>query len=448
MVPALKVTSKLAAAFSVSAVTILAISGALAVQREDARFWFERTADHDLLGRALATSLADTVATAGDEGVEREIGKIGAAETEFLIQWVPESRQVETRPGFYTTAYPVLVDGSTRGQIVISESLKRDEEYVKATIAHAIARTIAVVLGLAVTGWVAGIVIVGRPVDRLLGRLKEIRLGNLTVSVEVPAHDEMGTLAAELNEMCGRLQSTLDQLRHADRLATVGTLASGIAHELGTPLNVVLIRASMIADGDSESTPGENAVAIREQANRMTTLIRQLLDFARQSKPARSNQDLRAICSQGLAILEPIAAKKSVQLSMEPGEPALAFVDPGQVQQVITNLVLNGIHAMRAKGLVEIVVDSVTRAPGLEPDAPPRLFRRVVVSDQGDGIPRENLGRIFEPFFTTKGVGDGTGLGLAIVWGIVRENGGWVDVESETGKGARFSVYFPAPEVS
>jgi signal transduction histidine kinase len=226
----------------------------------------------------------------------------------------------------------------------------------------------------------------------------------------------------------------LEQLRHADRLRTVGQLAAGIAHELGTPLNVVAGRARMIARAEVDGAAARDSAGIVvEQADRMAHTIRQLLDFARARTPHMSREDVGALAAQAVDLMAPLAQKRGVSIAFSRGARAEAEVDAGQIQQVLTNLLLNAIHAMPNGG--EVRVDVIRSQSDV----------RVDVIDDGVGMPPEVRSRLFEPFFTTKPVGEGTGLGLAVSWGIVAEHGGRIDVETEPGCGARFSVHIPVP---
>ena len=243
--------------------------------------------------------------------------------------------------------------------------------------------------------------------------------------------------------------TALEQLRHADRLKTVGRLASGIAHELGTPLNVVAGRAGLIGSGklDAEQI-AESAAAIKLEADKMTTIIRQLLDFARASTPRKLPVDLRTVVRQTIDMIDSIAEKQKVQLIFAPeADEAVAEIDAGQIQQVLTNLAMNAIQAMPQGGQVQF--SHPTAASGRrpaphegEPDGP-SAFYAIEVRDQGVGISEEHMQQLFEPFFTTKEVGAGTGLGLSIAYGIVQEHGGWIDVTSRVGEGSCFTVFLP-----
>jgi two-component system NtrC family sensor kinase len=251
-------------------------------------------------------------------------------------------------------------------------------------------------------------------------------------------------------ETAGRVHA-LQQLRHAERLVTVGKLASGIAHELGTPLNVVSGRAKMIAQNvAADDGVRNNARIVMEQSERMAQIIRQLLDFARAGKPNKSAIDLRHLASSTLSLLRPIADKRRVTLEFQSSEPVPEVVaDAAQLQQVVTNLVVNAVQASPQSSVVQVGLRSAPamRRPsnGSDPEHP-RGFACITVSDHGSGMGEGTLERIFEPFFTTKDVGEGTGLGLAVAYGIVQEHGGFITVESKLGEGSRFEVYLPIPE--
>ncbi|MFO0572145.1 MAG: HAMP domain-containing sensor histidine kinase [Polyangiaceae bacterium] len=236
---------------------------------------------------------------------------------------------------------------------------------------------------------------------------------------------------------------TLDQLRHSERLNTVGKLASGVAHELGTPLNVISGRAQLITTGKVEPEPvRKHAAIIAQQADRMAVIIRGLLDFARRGGTEKSLEPLHELCSETAALLRPLATRIGAEIVVR-GEPIQALVNRPELQQVLTNLITNALQAMSSGGTVEITTGAeVIAAPGGSPRK--SLSCAVIrVSDDGDGIAPEVLPRIFDPFFTTKDVGHGTGLGLSVSYGIVRDHGGWIRVNSRVGAGTTFAVHLP-----
>ncbi len=224
----------------------------------------------------------------------------------------------------------------------------------------------------------------------------------------------------------------------------MGKLASGVAHELGTPLNVVLGRAKMIASGEAEGEEvPEYARIISQQVQHMTGIIRQLLDFARRRTPRRTPEDVSKLVERTLTLLQPMAARRNVSLVSETPGPLSLEVDAGQIQQALTNLVVNGFQSMKRPGTLRVRLGHSRALPPADLGGPESEWVRVDVEDEGEGISPEVLPRVFEPFFTTKDVGEGTGLGLSVSYGLIRDHGGWISVSSEPGRGSCFSIFLP-----
>jgi signal transduction histidine kinase len=236
-----------------------------------------------------------------------------------------------------------------------------------------------------------------------------------------------------------------EQLRHADRLSTVGKLASGVAHELGTPLNVVSGRAKMIVRGQAIGPAVvESAQTIVEQSERMTQIIKQLLGFARRRQPQRKQESLRALAERTLALLRQMAEKAGITFAALDGAPGpIVEVDVSMVEQALTNLVVNAIQAMPTGGSIRVRVGVEAASPPADLGGTQAEYACVHVEDQGVGMTPDQMAHVFEPFFTTKEVGEGTGLGLSVAYGIVRDHGGWIGVASEPNQGSRFSIYLP-----
>ncbi|HVV85904.1 MAG TPA: HAMP domain-containing sensor histidine kinase, partial [Kofleriaceae bacterium] len=301
----------------------------------------------------------------------------------------------------------------------------------------------------------------------LVDKARRVGRGDFTRPVLLAQRDELGALATEINAMTDELAeaqaeikresdarvAAVEQLRHADRLMTVGRLSAGIAHELGTPLNVIEGRAKMIQRGEVEGPEiADSARIIVEQSRRITTIIRQLLDFARRGERTTRTVDVTRLGDEVVRLLATTARKASVELT-GPADgdraPSIeARADEGQLTQVVTNLVVNAIHATPPGGHVIVTVrEKMATPPPTERTAGTERARWAVIDvvDDGRGMEAAVRERIFEPFFTTKDVGQGTGLGLSVVHGIVQDHGGWVEVDSTVGKGSRFSVYLPCP---
>jgi signal transduction histidine kinase len=315
------------------------------------------------------------------------------------------------------------------------------------------------VVACGLVAWLVGLRLVGKPVQALVEKARRIGRGDFSGPLVLSRGDELSQLAGEMNGMAADLEDALrkvqnesaarvravEQLRHADRLGTVGKLASGLAHELGTPLNVVAGRAKMIANGEIEDAAEgvESARIIADQAERMTRIVRQLLDFARHRPAEKRRTDLGALARQTASLLAPIAFEQGVTVGYEePAEPVFARIDAAGIQQALTNLLLNAIQASRPGSGVTISLAAHENANVVKGsyEGPWAL---IGVRDHGAGISDEAMPQLFDPFFTTKPVGEGTGLGLSVSHGIVEEHGGLIEVASEPSRGSCFQVWLP-----
>lgn len=224
------------------------------------------------------------------------------------------------------------------------------------------------------------------------------------------------------------------QIRHADRLATIGQLAAGVAHELNEPLGNILGFAQLIRK--NEDLPRQIEQDLEKIVNaslHAREIVRKLLIFSRQMPTKRSRVNLNQIVEQGLYFLESRCTKEGVVLIrlMDNNLPDI-IADPAQITQVLVNLIVNAIQAMPEGG--EVTVQTLTGDNHVI----------LIIKDTGEGMNEKTLKQVFLPFFTTKGVGQGTGLGLAVVHGIVSSHGGVIKVDSEVGRGTRFEIRLPA----
>jgi signal transduction histidine kinase len=223
-----------------------------------------------------------------------------------------------------------------------------------------------------------------------------------------------------------------DQVRRTERVAELGTLASGMAHEIGTPMNVIHGRADYLMDRVTEEPIKRGLRTIITQVERITKVMNQLLSFARRKAPQRIPLDLRKVIEDGMEMFQERLARNQIRIKMEMAEPCpMVLADADQMSQVLLNLVMNALHAMPEGGTLRV---------GLELERP---MVKLTIVDTGHGIPSEAIGNIYDPFFTTKEFGKGTGLGLTVVKGIIEEHQGSIVVESEEGKGTRFTVLLP-----
>jgi signal transduction histidine kinase len=229
----------------------------------------------------------------------------------------------------------------------------------------------------------------------------------------------------------------VDQLRHAERLNVVGKLAAGVAHELGTPINVIMGMAEMLSENATTPEAHKRLRTIREQSQKMTTIIRKLLDFSRKAGADKTRVDLCQLTREVAALLEPTARQQASHIVLElASAPVEVLANRMEFGQVLSNLVLNGIQAMPNGGTVRVRCD-LRRDEQLETAV-------LSVSDEGSGVRAADLPFIFDPFFTTKPVGVGTGLGLSVSYAIVQDHGGHIKVMSRVGQGSTFMVIMPA----
>lgn len=456
---------------------VLGVFAYIRVERELSLFDADIRRDHRAVALTVKSALESTAKTAGPEQARSLLDDIDDSKSDLKLRLVSanerlgaplgalERQALDADETVHGTANPggderlyTFVGvrlGGERSVIELSESLAPSRAYLRTTLTNL---TLSMILVVAVSAAVLlglGLTLLGRPMAALANKARRVGEGDLSGPLELPQRDEIGELAAEMNAMCDRLAkartdledetarriATLEQLRHADRLTTVGRLAAGIAHELGTPLNVVSGRAKMIARSrTTQEQTEEYARIIAEQSDRMAGIIRQLLDFARRGEPKRSDAELVRLAGETQSLLKPLAEKRKVDVVVADQGPVTAFVDSSQLQQVLTNLVVNAIHASNEGGRVEIEVARTRRAP---PDGKPMQVALLRVCDRGHGMTAAVLEQAFEPFFTTKNVGDGTGLGLSVTRDIVREHGGWIEIESEPERGTDVSVYLP-----
>ncbi len=343
--------------------------------------------------------------------------------------------------------------------IEVSQSLAGHTAVRAEVLRNAGLTALVTALGSALITSLLALGLVSRPLAELVAQARRVGEGDLSYRIATRRRDEVAELAREMNRMCERLDEAhekeraqasakmlaLSQLRHADRLATVGRLAAGLAHELGTPLNVVHARArQMTGSSLAPAEVSDKSRIIVEQVDRMTRLIRQLLDFARKRELQPMDVDVRGLVDRAVTLLDPIARKRGVSLVVTGNvESSQGHVDPEQMTQVVLNLVMNAVHASESGKAVSVDLSRGRATPPAEDGRGEQACLCIAVRDHGTGIAPDAISRIFEPFFTTKDVGEGTGLGLSVAYGIVRDHGGWVDVASHLGEGSLFTVWLP-----
>ncbi len=297
------------------------------------------------------------------------------------------------------------------------------------------------------------------PLEEIVVASTRIAAGDLDHTVNVSARDEIGLLASSFNKMVASLKTmkleleewgrTLEekvktrteelmtvknQMAQSEKLASIGRLAAGVAHEINNPLGGILAFSSLALEDCDEKHPlRQNLEIVVKQTMRCRETVKGLLDFARQSSAAEVPTEINSVIEKTLSLLENQSIFQNIKIVLRLGSGLpQVLIDPGQLQQVVVNIAINAVDAMEESGTLTVE----TRYEAAPQDV---LLR---ISDTGKGIPDENLPLIFEPFFTTKKVGQGTGLGLSIVHGIVTRAGGKIEVATST-KGTAFTIRLP-----
>jgi len=475
-----RIITKFSATLVAGICGILVVNGIYAYDREVQFFANDMNLDHRVLGEAVVAMVEQTWNGHGKAAamqVPHAIDQAGRHLSLSIIdpageawQKIPQKERerllarepvVMRDSSFQQSLLPIVGPGDELIALEVREPVAEERAFAMGSMARTVVVTLAMMALCGVLTFVIGFWWMDRPIRTLCDGARRIGEGDLSGEVRLPGSNELSRLAVEINTMCRSLAqarlkvaaeterriAALEQLRRADRLATVGRLAAGVAHELGTPLNVVWEIGRMIArDEIAGAELVESGGTIASQSERMTGIIRQLLDFAHPRAAVKAPTDLVALSRQTLHFLGSVAQKRGVQLAMVAKEAeAVVEVDAAQLQQVLTNLVVNAIHATPAGGRIEIDV-ARQEAKGPDDQDGTAVWRRIDVRDTGGGISGEHRQRLFEPFFTTKDVGEGTGLGLSVSLGIVKEHGGWIAVASTPGVGSCFSVFLPSGE--
>jgi len=272
-------------------------------------------------------------------------------------------------------------------------------------------------------------------------------VGDLSESVAVEGNDEIASLAVSFNIMEEKLQIALmrlenkvielrekqSQLVEAEKLASIGILATGIAHELNNPLTSVLTFSHLMLEHLPKEDPYYGKVKIMaRETERARNIVKQLLSFAKETPLNTMKININRPVTEIIDSLIAQGIFKDIELTLNLSDtlPEI-YADPARIGQVILNILLNAIHAITPPGKIEVTTRVMDN------------FLEIIFSDTGCGIPEEHITKIFDPFFTTKDLNKGTGLGLAVSYGIIKKHGGDIEVKSSAGKGLTFIVRLP-----
>jgi two-component system NtrC family sensor kinase len=311
------------------------------------------------------------------------------------------------------------------------------------------AETLAIFLGISLFGVILSIVVANflsdsivKPVSNLVAVSRAISRGDFSARLETQSANEIGKLETTFNLMASSLQGRDEEIRRLNRqhlmrsekLASIGRLAAGVAHEINNPLTSVLTFSSLLLKKAEDGQKDKLEIIVKE-TTRCREIVRNLLNFARQGEPKKQECSINQVVESALSLAKNQlkVTENSITVKKELGELPLLRLDPNQMLEVFINIIINAVDAMAEGGELGIKTGLTEDAKAIE----------IKISDTGYGIAKENLEKVFDPFFTTKEVGKGTGLGLAVTYGIIDGHNGSIDVESEVGKGTMFLIRLP-----
>ena len=357
---------------------------------------------------------------------------------------------------------------SVLGVVDVAYSLDELDQSMKSQAIQVVSISIAFILLFALTIGLLLQRLIYLPLKDLEAGAKDVAGGKLDQAIPVRSGDEFGLVAGSFNQMTAALDQSRQEMRdlvqtlehkvsertqellaakaevaQGEKLASIGVLASGIAHELNNPLTGVLTFTSLMRKKAPEgSEDAEDLDLVIRETKRCASIIKRLLDFAREKVPVKGFFSLERVIEDTVRFVERPASLQQIEINtdLDPGLPQI-WGDADLIKQVILNLLVNAQQAIEGKGNVTVRSRPATANAKTGVDAAPMV--EIAVIDTGCGIPQANLQRIFDPFFTSKEVGKGTGLGLSVSYGIVKAHGGRITVESVVGTGTTFRIYLP-----
>ncbi|RMG74052.1 MAG: HAMP domain-containing protein [Nitrospirae bacterium] len=277
-----------------------------------------------------------------------------------------------------------------------------------------------------------------KPITYLARTMERAGSGDLDVKVHIKGNDELALLGQSFNNMIERikqanleLKRTHEKLLQSEKLASIGILASGVAHEINNPLGGMFNCVDMLElMGDNEELRNKYLNLLKDGLNRIETIVGKLLWMSRTGSRNPEVVDVKAILQDIYKFVEYRLKNKGIKYTVQIQDGLTIIIDPHDFQQIMLNLIINAVHAMKSGGILTI--------KGFNDDG----YKVITVSDTGEGIDKENLPKIFDPFFTTKQPGEGTGLGLWLTYEIVKNYNGEIMVDSEKGVGTTFTLKF------
>lgn len=484
----MRISSKQSIALCFASVLVIGSYGALELREETRDLRAEVTREVTLLGTAMQAVVQGAARDSRPNAVHETMAALERVEPSYALFVFDAAQRLREQAGAHPPDLPPVSDAvaqaaaagkplvhftheGARGHVMLAAPLFDEQHTPLGTVAlvrplhdvqkalwhtrrFIVASVLMLIAALVGLCYGLGSFYVGRPLQALLRGLRALGTGATPPLLPEGRRDEVGAVAVEFNRMVSALAAARAQIAHEadarrvmeahlqrlDKLATVGQLAAGLAHEIGSPLQVLNGRARALHVRTVDPETKRYAGIFVEQTDRIAHIVGQLLRFARRSPPRLQPSDLKKVLPEVVDLVELLARRKQISLTLhiDAAVPQL-LADPAQVQQIALNLLSNAIAATPARGRVAIRV--TCEAPSAERMTP--ASAHLIVEDTGPGMDAETRTRLFEPFFTTRAQEGGSGLGLAVVHSLVQEHGGTVWAESVAAGGSRFHVLLP-----
>jgi two-component system NtrC family sensor kinase len=359
---------------------------------------------------------------------------------------------------------------SVLGIVDVAYSLDDIDQSLQGHALHFIGTSLLCVLALSLGGGYMLQRLVYVPLNDLDDAARQLSAGELQHQIPVRSGDDFGRVASSFNTMAAALHESKLQMEElvqtletkvqertrelltaraevaqGEKLASIGVLASGIAHELNNPLTGVLTFTSLLRKKAAEgSEDAEDLDLVIRETRRCASIIKRLLDFAREKVPTSGYYPLNQVISDTVRMVDNPASLQKVRIDCDlDAELPAIWGDADLIKQVVMNLLVNAQQSIEGSGVVTVRTRPCPATEATHDQAAQPAMVEMTVSDTGCGIPAANLERIFDPFYTSKEIGKGTGLGLSVSYGIVRTHGGHIHVESTVGEGTGFHVFLP-----
>lgn len=355
----------------------------------------------------------------------------------------------------YTIIHPLsLKPASKKGVVYVYQPLQFFEDTIRLSQKLTIMWTFLFVLIIIIFGFFLLSRTLVNPIEKLIQITKEIAKGKFSKDEDIDSnisevnklYDSLYSMYEEIEDKKNLLEKNIDQLEIAnkelitaqkqlvasEKMASLGKLSAGVAHEIGNPMSSISGYTELLKSTTDDEKKKEYLEKITDESERINSIIKTLLDYARPKEKKLNISDLNEVIKKAVNILNSQGTLKSVDIKMDLCENKLNIkMDTNQMVQVFINLIINSVDALNGSGKIE-----------LKTKMKDGNFAQAEIMDNGEGIPEKNLDKIFDPFFTTKSPGKGTGLGLSICQRIIHEFDGKITVESEAGKGTRFEIIF------